>query len=82
METKFFNSRETCFRAKAELTVRSPRRFARTTVAEEPAGFGVRARQRRFPRASDKCRRIKHFCLPPRGKRLSAESLMIFEVQP
>jgi len=46
--TKFFNSRETSFRAKAALTRRAPRRFAHTAAAEQPAGFGLRARQRRF----------------------------------
>jgi len=48
-ETKFFNSRKTCSRAKAELTFRTPWRFSRTPATEEPAGFGVCARQRRFP---------------------------------
>ncbi|HZM03023.1 MAG TPA: hypothetical protein VFC44_08350 [Candidatus Saccharimonadales bacterium] len=53
------------FRAKAELAFRTPWRFAHTAVAEEPAGFGLRARQRRFPAASVICIALKNFALHP-----------------
>jgi hypothetical protein len=41
--------------AKAELPFRIPRRFAFRAPDRQAAGFGVRARQRRFPRRPRRC---------------------------